>query len=327
MAKRTTDIIIDKAINALISAIEIYNKPDFKYREENFCVLMVNAWELLLKAKIIKDNNYDKKSIYVKYFPENKDGTKSKKFRYKKSQSGNYLTIDINKCIKALRSDNRLEKSMASNLQSLIEIRNTSIHYYNTSLDYVKSTHELGSASIHGFVTYLFEWFEYKLNNYHLYLLSLSFLGVASVEAIPVHSQEIKLLNYIRNQKNKYPYNKSEKVHYSFQIQISFTKKSKGSSRVYLSNDPFAPKVYLSDEDLQKKYPLSHSELVELCKNRYSNFVYNNLFHQLKYRYEDNPKYCYKRYPGLINKSGTPRKHYSPAILEEFDKKYTKNKS
>ena len=276
MAKRSTDIIIEKAINALVSAIEIYNKPDFKYREENFCILIVNAWELLLKAKTLKDYGYDKKSLYVKYYPETKKGEKSKSFRYKKSESGNFLTKDINTCIKELRSDNRLEESMASNLLSLIEIRNTSIHYYNTSLDYVKSTHELGSASIHGFVTYLYEWFEHRLNKYHLYLLPLSFFGVDSVEAIPLHSQEIKLLEYIAKQREKYPYNKSQKVHYSFQIEISLTKKSKGTSGVFLTNDPSATKVYLSEEDLEKRYPFSFDKLVTECDSRYTDFIRNN---------------------------------------------------
>ena len=57
---------VDKSIGAALSAIEVYNKPDFKYREETFSILMINSWELLLKAKIIKENNGDLKSIYVK---------------------------------------------------------------------------------------------------------------------------------------------------------------------------------------------------------------------------------------------------------------------
>ncbi len=40
----------------MLSAIEVYNKPDFKYREETFAILMLNAWELLLKAKLVSDN-------------------------------------------------------------------------------------------------------------------------------------------------------------------------------------------------------------------------------------------------------------------------------
>ena len=44
----------DRAIAATISAIEIYNKPDFLItREEAFAVLAINGWELLLKAGIV----------------------------------------------------------------------------------------------------------------------------------------------------------------------------------------------------------------------------------------------------------------------------------
>ena len=39
------------AIAATVGAIEIYNKPDFPYRSETFCILAINGWELLLKAK------------------------------------------------------------------------------------------------------------------------------------------------------------------------------------------------------------------------------------------------------------------------------------
>lgn len=40
-----------KAESAMAAAIEIFNKPSFSYREETFVILMLNAWELLLKAK------------------------------------------------------------------------------------------------------------------------------------------------------------------------------------------------------------------------------------------------------------------------------------
>jgi hypothetical protein len=34
----------------MVAAIEIYNKPRFEYRDEVFAILLLNAWELLLKA-------------------------------------------------------------------------------------------------------------------------------------------------------------------------------------------------------------------------------------------------------------------------------------
>ena len=53
--KSNVESLIEKSIACAVSAIEIYNKPDFKYREETFSILMINSWELVLKAKLIKD--------------------------------------------------------------------------------------------------------------------------------------------------------------------------------------------------------------------------------------------------------------------------------
>ena len=44
--------LLDRAIAATISAIEIYNKPDFLYREEAFAVLAINGWELLAQGEM-----------------------------------------------------------------------------------------------------------------------------------------------------------------------------------------------------------------------------------------------------------------------------------
>jgi len=57
--------LVDKSIAAALAAIEVYNKPDFRYREESFVILLVNAWELLLKAKILKDSKNRLSSLYV----------------------------------------------------------------------------------------------------------------------------------------------------------------------------------------------------------------------------------------------------------------------
>ena len=46
-----------KAEEALLAAIELYNKPDFRYREEAFAILALNAWELLLKAKLLAESD------------------------------------------------------------------------------------------------------------------------------------------------------------------------------------------------------------------------------------------------------------------------------
>jgi len=323
MSRKITDILIDKSISALISCIEIYNKPDFKYREENFVILLINAWELLLKAKIIEDNGGKKQVIYVKEYDNKKDGTKSKTWRYKTTESGGYHTINIIKSLKLIKERDLLEPQIEANIESLIEIRNTSVHYYNVSMDYVRVIHEIGSASIYAYIEYLYEWFSKRLDQYNLYLLPISFFKSSVIESAPIYKHENELLKYISDQQKKYPYKESEKLHYAIYIKISFTKKSNGTAGVFLTNDPSAPRVQLSNEELAERYPLEHKDLVDKCKDRYSNFSYNTQFHKIKSKYWNNLKYCYPIYPTLKN-TGNPRRAYSSAMLNILDKYYTK---
>ncbi|MDQ5951050.1 MAG: hypothetical protein QG639_327 [Patescibacteria group bacterium] len=85
--------LIDKSLAAALSAIEIYNKPDFKYRDEIFVILIINSWELILKSKILKDNRNKLNSLYV--YEQNG--------RIKRNRTGNPFTIEI---VGAIRKNN-----------------------------------------------------------------------------------------------------------------------------------------------------------------------------------------------------------------------------
>jgi len=67
--------LLNKSIGAMISAIEVYNKPSFRYREETFSVLAINAWELLLKAKWLKEHGNNVKSLYVMAYKSKKEAS------------------------------------------------------------------------------------------------------------------------------------------------------------------------------------------------------------------------------------------------------------
>ena len=75
--------LLDRAVAATVAAIEIYNKPDFLYREESFSVMAINGWELLLKAKWPADNNNNIRSLYVREYKVNQDGKRGKQLRIK----------------------------------------------------------------------------------------------------------------------------------------------------------------------------------------------------------------------------------------------------
>lgn len=59
------DRMLDKSQEAFIMAIEIYNRPSIKYRVEGFSFFICNAWELMLKAQIIKASGYDNLFIQI----------------------------------------------------------------------------------------------------------------------------------------------------------------------------------------------------------------------------------------------------------------------
>ena len=54
--------LVNNSLSAFISAIEIHNKPNIKYRYESTVMLVINSWELILKAFIRK---YMRKSIFL----------------------------------------------------------------------------------------------------------------------------------------------------------------------------------------------------------------------------------------------------------------------
>ena len=49
--------LLEKSEEAYLMALEIINKPTVKYRTEGFCFFICNAWELVLKAFIIRRAN------------------------------------------------------------------------------------------------------------------------------------------------------------------------------------------------------------------------------------------------------------------------------
>ena len=52
------------AASTVLAAIEIYNKPTAEYREQTFALLMANAWETLLKARLVQQSGGKENVIY-----------------------------------------------------------------------------------------------------------------------------------------------------------------------------------------------------------------------------------------------------------------------
>ena len=103
--------MINKSKEAFTLAIEIYNKPTIKYRVEGFAFFICNAWELMLKAYILKQN----KPIYYKDKPDR--------------------TISLSECIKSVFTNNK--DPLRLNLEKIIELRDTSTHFITEEYEMV----------------------------------------------------------------------------------------------------------------------------------------------------------------------------------------------
>jgi hypothetical protein len=98
---------------AILAAIEIYNKPQIEYRDECFTILLVNAWELLLKAVLAKN----KQHIY-----------------YAKKRSEPYRTLSIQDALLQAKDyfpAHISYRPVAQNINMLVTYRNNAIHFYN----------------------------------------------------------------------------------------------------------------------------------------------------------------------------------------------------
>ncbi len=159
MAK-ISDRLVDCSLQAALASIEIYNKPCFNYREQVFVILIVNAWELMLKAKIILDGSEIMDSIYA---TDNKG-------KQKHSRTGNVLTIDMKSAMNKLD----IPVAVSENLTSLLDIRDTAVHFINDdTLSYLVFT--LGVAALKNYQRLIKNWFGRSLKDYNLQILPLAF--------------------------------------------------------------------------------------------------------------------------------------------------------
>ena len=170
-------ILLRKSVSSIVSAIEIYNKPNFLYREESFSILATNAWELLLKAKVLKESGNKIAEIYAKDHHTNADGSKSEKRYIQKNRAGNPKTIGLYKAISKLSTEYSVNIDILckENIDLLTEIRDNAIHFRNEDKLLSKKVQEIGTANLKNYLAVIEKWFNYDLSEYNFYLMPLSF--------------------------------------------------------------------------------------------------------------------------------------------------------
>lgn len=315
-----------KSISSMLSAIEIYNKPDFKYREEGFIILSINAWELLFKARILKLNKYNKKSIYSLESDNQSQRslfdkkTSSSRKRVKRNKSGNEITIGIYKCITKLKEKKEIPPNLENNLRLMIEMRDNAVHFYNESIVY-KKLQEIGYACVKNFVEIIKKWdFRTDLSKFKLHLMPIAYIDSnMEVKGLPT-DQEKNYLDYF-NKKASEEDDRESDYKVGIWIDIGVRKSKEG---IGIKHDKHGIPVTLSEEDITEKFPLCYKDITGRAKKRYTNFKVNNSFHKLMKNIKKDRKLSYERKHNPKKAKSGKTFFYNTNIWRELDKHYTK---
>jgi len=318
---------VDKAAAAITSAVEVYNKPAFAYREETFAILALNAWELLLKAKLLKDAGNRLNALRVYESRKLKSGAQSTKLYLKKNRAGNPLSIAIGRCIAVLReSASRLPTEVEVNLDALTAIRDNSVHFITASQVLARQAQELGSASVKNFVILAREWFRRDLSSELHLILPLSFIAPANdIESVVVSADENRLIEYLKFLATSSPTDEDSQFAIAVRFQLKIEKsKLSTAAKVQVSKDPDAVKITLSEEDIHDKYPWDYGELCTRLKARYKDFKLDKAFHKLKKPLLSDERFAKRRFLHPGNPKSPKKDFYNSNVFGEFDRHYTK---
>lgn len=317
--------LLDRAVAATVAAIEIYNKPNFFYREEAFAVLAINGWELLLKAKWLADHNNKVSTLYVMEPRTKKDGTKSKKLKIKETRSGNPFTHSLDFLAKKLVETKAFDANAWANIQALLELRDSSIHFYNRSGAFPVRLQEIGTASLKNFVAAMKEWFGRDMSEFNFYLMPLSFVTLSQqAEAVVLNHEEKKFLAFVESLE---PTNGDATSPYSVtvNIDIKFTRsKAKDALGVQVTNNPNATEVRLTEEQIRDRYPWDYERLTKECRKRYKNFKAAQQYHDVRKPLLKDKRFGEIRFLDPGNPKSSKKPFFSPNILQELDKHFTK---
>lgn len=152
--------LIEKSIEAFILGIETYNKPTIKYRVEGFSFFIVNAWELMLKAVILKRGG----TIYYKNHEDR--------------------TISIDVAIRMVYPDKHTRIRL--NLERIVDLRNISTHYITE--DYEQKYVPLFQACVLNYVNEIKRFHDVNIEEY----VAPNFLTIATSYE-PLDNEQIRL--------------------------------------------------------------------------------------------------------------------------------------
>ena len=317
--------LLDRAVLAMVAAIEIYNKPGLSYRNESFAILAVNGWELLLKSRWLDLNGNRKRSLYV-YEPRTTlKGKRSAKRYIKRTHSGTPFTIGLSYLAEQLANRKILDNSARKNLSILIEFRHSATHFYNHSPAFATRLYEIGAACVKNFVNTVQDWFGRDVSEFDLHPMPITFLDLAPVvHGTLLNAEESRFLEFLDSM-DEPDADPASRFSVTVNVEFRFTKsKARDALPVQVTKDPSALPVNLTEEDIRERYPWDYATLTERFKQSYKDFKVNSKYHRIRAHLQTDDRFCHRRFLDPGNPKSSKKLFFNPHIMTEFDKHYAK---
>lgn len=306
--KRLVKRLLDKSQEAFIMALEIYNKPTIHYRIEGFCFFFCNAWELLLKAKIVDDTR-NERTIY-----------------YKKKRNQKRKSLSLKDSLKKIFSDDK--DPIRRNVEDIAIIRDEAVHLIVKELEYVYSG--LFQSGVLNYTYKLEEWFDRsildKIDPAMLTLVS----DISGEDPIIIKKKYgIDVLKFFEQETDRLKKSEEELNNLSYRIPIEYRlalTKSQDKADITFSSGKKGDYVAIPIEvpkDIDRTHPYLFREVIArvrdiLGEDRFNQYDLQSII--FKEKIKGQAKYHY-----LITKPETHR--YSEELVNYIVEKIKRNKS
>ncbi len=310
-----------------MAAIEIHNKPSIPYRYQIVSILIVNSWELLLKAFLVK--YHPKINIFQK------DGT-TKPFEQ-------IMNSVIDQLVKEYFH-------IRENLKLLYKFRCDYIHYYKENIDPL--LFGLFQKAIINYNTFSTKFFKFKLDEVDdLYILPIGFKRpispidyLTNKSNLENTSEELKqfLLQIIDSTNKLNADNIQETVIVPFALLYKNEKRLKNADivaaisgnkdinlkviqEVKITDRADAKEVKINEETIYDEiFTETYTDVVTYCKSHIAVWKQNRTFHSFMRLLKKDKKIHKIRYLDPNNTRSSTKDFYSKGIYANLEDNYRK---
>lgn len=326
--------LVKNSISAYFAAVELHNKPNIPYRYETVTLLMMNAWELILKA-------------YVKKYIKNRSIF---------TNDGHTISAEKALCYTADHINAQKPGSFLAaqrNFEEIEKYRNGIAHFYCEQLEpYIFM---LIAKSALNYVSFVKKYFDKDIMaDDGLFILPLGFKlpfnpvdflsGSIAKYASSKEAQEF-IGSIIKATEDLESVGVQDSIVLGFDVYLESVKKATNSDILAaLTSDDRATAlltkqkrvrfdknaseiVGMSDEEFRRIWKYSHSELLTWCKKNIPNFKQGPMYNEAKRSFSCDVSCVYDRRLDSRNPKSQSQKFYTDEALERIRSFFNKIKT